>query len=169
MELRSLFFTIFTIACFIVSAQDKDAYTGSRAQNVFGELGGNGVFLSLNYDTRFSKKDNGLGGRAGIGFIPGFSFGFGAVSTIITFPFGLNYLVGRGPNYLEVGAGATISTGAVSLLGIGAKANGVDFVPSIGYRYQPRKKGFTGRVVISPFIGNEDAQFWAGVSGGIRF
>jgi hypothetical protein len=166
---QNLLFTIICFAqCLFVCAQDsKEA--SARAQSIYGELGGNGVFLSLNYDTRFSSRNNGLGGRAGVGFVPGFSFGFGSVSTTITFPIGLNYLVGNGPNYLEAGAGATIISGAMSIFGAEAKATSVGFVPSVGYRYQPLTRGFTGRVVISPFIGNGVASFWAGISAGVRF
>jgi hypothetical protein len=45
----------------------------------------------------------------------------------------------------------------------------VAFVPSIGYRYQPLRKGFTGRVILSPFISGGGMTFFAGVSGGVRF
>jgi hypothetical protein len=68
MKLRLLFFTLFTAACLTISAQDKEAYAGTRAQSVFGELGGNGLLFSVNYDTRFSRSDKGLGMRAGLGF-----------------------------------------------------------------------------------------------------
>jgi len=33
------------------------------------ELGGQGLLLTANYDTRFGNSRNGLGGRAGIGYI----------------------------------------------------------------------------------------------------
>ena len=74
------------------------AITASNAQNkaVYGELGGNGLVFSANYDMRF-KGESGFGFRAGVGFA--------AVDglTIITFPVGLNWLSGKGPHHFEVG------------------------------------------------------------------
>jgi hypothetical protein len=160
---------VFLACCIYVNAQDSKNITGTRAQSVYVELGGNGGFLSFNYATQFSKKNNGLGARAGIGFIPGFGFGFGVISTIFTFPLGLNYLVGLGPHYLEAGAGATISSGAIFTVAGGGRVTGIAFVPSIGYRYQPLRRGFTARDVASPLIGSGGATFWAGVSAGVRF
>lgn len=154
-----------------VFSQDKVTKPqSSNASNIFFELGGNG-FLSLNYDGRFSKKDKGLGGRIGLGIIPGVNTGLYETSTFVTIPIGLNYLAGKGPHYFEAGAGGTIGTGKFkNFFGAeaGEKETGVVFVPSIGYRYQPIKKGLTGRIVLSPLIGN-GFMWFGGVSIGMRF
>jgi hypothetical protein len=124
---------VFLACCIYVNAQDSKNITGTRAQSVYVELGGNGGFLSFN------------------------------------FPLELNYLVGLGPHYLEAGAGATISSGAIFTVAGGGRVTGIAFVPSIGYRYQPLRRGFTARDVASPLIGSGGATFWAGVSAGVRF
>ena len=161
--------TFLTIATLGAAQETSSELPTTNASNVFLELGANGGFLSLNYDTRFSKTGKGLGLRAGIGFIPPVNIVFFETPIIITFPVALNYLAGKGPHYWEGGAGVTFATYKTDLFGEESSGTGVAFVPSIGYRYMPLRKGFTGRVIISPFIGSGGTAFWAGVSGGIRF
>ncbi len=121
-----------------VFAQDKVRKpVSAKASNLFIELGANGAGISINYDTRFSKSEKGIGGRIGVGIFPSVDVGiFGSTPSILTIPIALNYLAGKTPNYWEFGAGATI----VSFFGSSkTKVTGVAFVPSIGYRYQPTK------------------------------
>jgi hypothetical protein len=66
-----------------------------RAQSVYGEIGGNGILFSVNYDVRFMKSQKGLGARVGIGYL----------ADILTIRVGINYLVGRSPNLFEAGIG----------------------------------------------------------------
>jgi len=77
------------------------------AKSVFFELGGPGL-ASVNYDMRFNKKEDGLGFRAGLG---GFTLNddfYNESTTVLFFPVGLNYLIGKdGKNYFEIGGGAT--------------------------------------------------------------
>lgn len=169
--IKNLVSAAFCLLCFFAAtAQEKlDDVSPSAAKDVFLELGGNGGFLSLNYDTRFSKSGKGLGARIGVGFIPPIDAFFVVTPTIITIPLGLNYLAGNGPHHLEIGAGITLATAKSDLFGDEENAFGAAFVPSLGYRYQPRHRGFTARVFASPFIGQGGATFFAGVSGGIRF
>ncbi|GAB3916367.1 hypothetical protein GCM10028826_32710 [Mucilaginibacter boryungensis] len=78
-----------------------DSLLHQRAQTVFLEAGGAGVVFSANYDTRFSKKRNGWGGRIGIGYFhdrPG---------SIVLLPIQVNYLFGKTKNFFELGAGIT--------------------------------------------------------------
>ncbi len=145
-----------------VFAQDKVRKpVSAKASNLFLELGANGGIFSINYDTRFAKSEKGIGGRIGIGIIPSVDIVIAKTSSILTIPIALNYLAGKAPNYWEFGAGSTIVSG-------NTKASGVAFVPSIGYRYQPAHKGFTGRVVFSPFIGQGGILLRGGFSLGIR-
>jgi hypothetical protein len=160
-------FIFCTSTCF---AQETDIQPPSaNASNIFIELGANGAFLSLNYDTRFTKTGKGLGIRAGIGFIPGFDIIFLKIPTILIIPVALNYLAGRGPHYFEGGVGLTYATAKSYLFGEEENVSAFAFIPSAGYRYQPLKKGFTGRAVISPYINSGGFQFFGGVSGGYRF
>lgn len=55
---------LFVIACF--SSTSIEAQTA--AKSIYGEVGGPGIF-SINFDTRFSKQENGFGMRVGIGGI----------------------------------------------------------------------------------------------------
>jgi hypothetical protein len=139
------------------------------AKSVFAEIGGPGI-TSLNFDTRFAKKENGLGMRVGVG---GFSIG-GA--SIVFLPVGLNYLIGKdGKNYFELGAGLT------PIVAIGTDSTGKrnsrngPFDASfghlnLGYRLQPSKSGFTFRASINPIFGKGFFwPFYGGVSFGYKF
>lgn len=149
---------------FCASAQKSDnEKTNRAAQSVFVEVGGNGVGFSANYDSRFNKSEKGLGFRVGIGIYP-------TIPSILTIPVGINHLAGKAPHYFESGVGVTyVSLLSFSFFGSNVKANGIAFIPSIGYRYQPSGKGFTGRVFISPLIASGGAQFFGGLSGGFKF
>lgn len=148
-------------------AQNKNLSTDSLPKPsshraVYAELLGNGILFSVNYDFRFNKTDKGLGMRLGFGF-------FGVTDLgLISFPVGINYLAGKAPNYLETGIGYTYAIGT----GFFGDSHASIIVPSIGYRYQSFKKGFFGRVVISPLISLTDhgeGMFWAGIGIGHTF
>src|SRR5688572_17553923 len=68
-------------------------------KSVYFELGGPGL-ASFNFDTRFSGRPDGIGGRVGVG---GFYI---ADEGVIFFPIGVNYLIGKdNKHYFEVGGG----------------------------------------------------------------
>jgi hypothetical protein len=155
------------IACFIVSLQvfsqkndaDKEV---PAAKSVFGEIGGPGIF-SVNYDQRF-KGQKGLGFRAGIGGI-----GF-LTAGIFAFPVGLNYLSGSNGNYFEFGAGVSAVTISDGTNFFSNNSSAVLGYLNIGYRYQPEKKGFTGRVFVCPLFNKEGFfPFYGGISAGYKF
>ena len=52
----------------IVQKDTTAAITEIQAKNVFLEVGGAGLAISANYDTRFHKERNGWGYRVGVGF-----------------------------------------------------------------------------------------------------
>ena len=162
---KQIFFAAIFFIQLQVQAQQPEAQPVSlRANTLYGEIGGNGLFFSANYDFRFAKKQSGLGARAGLGFFASF------IASGITIPVGLNYLSGKGPHYLESGLGATIVhfTGEGFFDEVVDSETGVVAVPSVGYRYQPLDRGFTARIFISPLIASS-VQFWAGISAGIKF
>lgn len=137
-----------------------------KAQNkaVYGEIGGNGLVFSANYDMRFSQNENGFGFKAGIGLAA-----TGGV-TIITFPVGLNYLTGKGPHHLELGVGATYITASTTIFDSNETGGGFLYMPTFGYRYAKEKKGFVGRIYVGPvFVGGEAFFPWGGISAGIKF
>lgn len=148
-----------TIALFILSFSTQ---AQKAATSVYFEVLGPGV-ASFNVDTRFSKKEGGLGGRIGLG---GFSVdGEGAVFV----PIGLNYLLGKdSKNYFEMGAGVTpvFITGSDADSDLSSTFGHVLF----GYRLQPKDGGFTFRAFVSPIFG--EGFFWSyygGLSLGYKF
>jgi hypothetical protein len=145
------------VSLFIFTLLFSGAY--SQAKSIYAELGGPGL-ASINFDTRFSKKEDGLGGRIGIG---GLSIdGEGAVFV----PIGLNYILGKDSrNYFEMGAGVT------PVIGTGSG----DFAETFGhilfgYRMQPKDGGFTFRAFINPVFGSGFfVPYYGGVSFGYKF
>ncbi len=150
--------------------QSVDSGIG-RAQNVFVEVGGQGLLFTANYDTRFSNKRNGIGGRVGIGYI---SLDGDHITTV---PIGLNYLLGKGKNFFEVGLGAT-------LVNVGSRNSDFFFTDSGGsnsastvigtmsfsYRLQPIDSGFSLRAGITPIFNSDGfIPYYGGLSLGYTF
>lgn len=136
----------------------------ANGQTVYGELLGNAGLFSVNYDFRFTKKNKGIGMRVGGGFIGGSGGG------ILLLPVGINYLSGRASNYFEAGLGYTFVTSTEFDL-FDSEGSGGLLVPNIGYRYQPRKKGFMGRIGLSPLIYPAGGEWimWGYLAAGYRF
>ncbi len=149
---------LFLLACFLivnhVYAQANPYAVDNHA--IYAELGGQGMELSLNYDTRLSRKKDGWGLRVGVGDNLSNSPG------LITIPVGVNYLIGHGGNYFEMGAGETFaSIGKVppnTEISIGNQ----EYHSSrkllfenvvLGYRRQPTSGGLSFRTGLSPCFG----------------
>jgi hypothetical protein len=187
-QMKKLYFSLFTLFCLASSlnanAQHNFQSTllsdsrmklpsgeGSRAQNAFVEIGGQGLLFTANYDSRFGNRRNGLGGRIGVGYIAADG------SNATTIPVALNYLLGNsGKHFFEIGLGATI---------IAAKVDGSFFFEddnvvernsnvigtmSFSYRLQPVNNGFSLRAGLTPiFNGDFFLPYFAGVSIGYTF
>jgi hypothetical protein len=70
--MKTKFFILLVITFYSLSScsqANKIVPANKRAHCVFGELGGNGIIISANYDVRFEKKQNGFGARAGLGYV----------------------------------------------------------------------------------------------------
>jgi hypothetical protein len=163
-----IFFTIFFFTIITNSAC-------AQAKVLFFELGGPGI-ASLNFDTRFTKSESGIGGRIGFG---GFSIGTsGDRQTAVFIPVGLNYIMTKdNKNYLELGGGITpviykeTYTGSIS----GSSSGSNNFSSTfghldIGYRLQPKDGGFFFRAAVNPVFGK--GFFWpyyGGVAFGYKF
>ena len=135
--------------------------TTLKAQSIYFELGGPGL-ASVNYDTRFGKKEDGVGGRVGIG-----GFKIDDVS-VVFLPVGVNYLLGKdNKNYFEIGAGVTPV--------IANDGAGGDFSTTFGhllfgYRMQPAVGGFTFRAFVCPVFGEGGfIPYYGGLSFGYKF
>lgn len=162
---KLIFFFILTVVIIgRSSAQDTPA-AEKRAQNVFVEIGGQGVLFTANYDTRFSNTRDGLGGRAGIGYlsIEG--------ENVTTVPVSLNYLLGKGKHFFEVGLGATF-VGASDGTGIllNDSAGAVLGTMSFSYRLQPVDSGFSFRAGLTPIFNSSNfIPYFGGLSLGYSF
>lgn len=137
--------------------------TAQSAKSVYAELGGPGL-ASFNFDTRFTGKEDGIGGRIGFG---GLSIDG---SGVLFIPIGVNYLLGKDQkNYFELGAGVTpvFATGDITSDGNFSTTFGHLL---IGYRLQPKEGGFTFRAFINPIFGQGTfIPYYGGVSFGYKF
>jgi hypothetical protein len=131
-----------------------------RAQNIFMELGAQGLIFTANYDTRFSNKRNGIGGRIGVGAVGG------GGDNIVTIPISLNYLLGDGKNLFEIGLGATYASADL----FDSNGSAVFGTMSFMYRLQPEKSGFSFRGGFTPiFYKSVFIPYFAGISLGYTF
>jgi len=140
---------------------------GTRAQNVFVEVGGQGLLFTANYDSRFSNRRDGLGGRVGIGYL---SEGGDNITTI---PVSLNYLLGNGgKHFFEIGLGANIlaTGGNDESIFFDDNSSNVVGTMSFSYRLQPVNTGFSFRAGLTPvFSGDFFMPYYGGLSLGYSF
>ncbi|MEO6849641.1 MAG: hypothetical protein ABI203_03685, partial [Mucilaginibacter sp.] len=138
-----------------------------KAQSVYLEVGGAGLAISGNYDTRFAKARNGWGYRIGLGY-----FGSGG-NTVFTVPFQVNYLIGEHSHMLEFGAGTTFLNSTGTNVGNSKfefdQVTGFIATASIGYRYQPPGKGINIRIAFVPILYDEGIIPAGGISVGYTF
>jgi hypothetical protein len=144
-------------------------YSQQAAKAAYAEIGGPGL-ASVNFDTRFSKTENGFGGRVGIG---GFSIssGFGDHVGILTVPVGINYLLGKdNKNYFEIGAGFTYVNAKASSTDDSQNFNSSFGNLTLGYRMAPARGGFFFKAEITPVFGKGFVlPYFAGVGFGYKF
>ncbi len=135
-----------------------------HSKSLYLELGGNALFYSINYDTRFAHKQDGIGAKIGVSLYR---------SEAIAIPFHLNYIIGKNNHGLELGAGVYAFHRFI---------NGPDNIlfPSgvVAYRYQPLKKHFTFRAGWTPTFAKSSGGhfdfailgwYWPGISFGYKF
>ncbi|HQV55314.1 MAG: hypothetical protein IPH34_00305 [Chitinophagaceae bacterium] len=157
--MRKLLILLITISVGLLSEAQS-------AKSINFELGGPGL-ASFNFDTRFGPKEDGIGGRVGIG---GFSLrADGDNVTVLFIPIGVNYLIGKDQrNYFELGAGVTpvIASSSFDSDNFSTTFGHVLF----GYRMQPKDGGFTFRAFVSPVFGEFGfIPYFGGVSFGYKF
>ena len=140
--------------------QSLSAQEESVANKVFySELGGPGVIMSANFDSRFTSNE-----RLGLGYRIGNGFGYSeiinqrdyVIRTYYSIPAGLNYVLGK-PNSahtFEIGAGLTFLTRKVSLYHYNNEKPGhvIGFLTFM-YRKVPVNGGFSFRIGLTPIIG----------------
>lgn len=133
------------------------------------ELGGPGL-VSINYDTRFSQQEDGLGGRIGLGGFWLKDDGDQRIS-ILTVPVGLNYLLGKdGRNYFEAGIGFTYLKLGAKLEDESSKFSGSFGNLTLGYRMAPADGGFLFKAQLTPIFGQGGFYpFYGGIGFGYKF
>ncbi|MEM6801762.1 MAG: hypothetical protein AAF696_10200 [Bacteroidota bacterium] len=149
----------------IHAQRNTSSFLGARHKNIYLELLGSHFIGGFNLDVRLKENQNhGLGFQVGAGFLPGpaarrdRSVGL----AMLTFPMGVNTIIGKKRNGLLLGAGLTpifsskIAGGvfydedfeAVSFREgpglLGAYAH-------VGYRHQALNNGFMFQLLWSPY------------------
>ena len=131
-----------------------DSLMHQRAQTVFLEAGGAGVVFSANYDTRFSKKRNGWGGRIGIGYFNG------GPGSVVMVPVQVNYLFGKTKNFFELGAGITAGSvddkTDVPFGDDGKTVNGAVATLTAAFRHQALGKGIYYKISFDGIFDTEN-------------
>jgi hypothetical protein len=132
-------------------------YTTKPSTAIYAEGGGNSIIYSLNYDMRFTKRLDGLGFRIGVGFFPLGDYNL----TVI--PMGINHLVGKNGNFVEIGVNVTAVSATTKVtpptkpaqlgqIDLGRTSSSFVGGISMGYRYQPVNKHFNFRTGIETDI-----------------
>ncbi|MDR2042596.1 MAG: hypothetical protein LBP98_09835 [Tannerella sp.] len=179
---KTIFATLLILGlpALIQPVQSQNEFKGKY---IFSEIGGPGVILSVNFDSRFKNGERlGLGYRVGAGFgvgefkagtadekYYGYGYGYGydyayayRTRTYYTIPVGLNYVFGKkhSPNTFEIGAGTTLLTRKVALYHYGyAKPGYLIGHLQFMYRRVPVNGGFSFRIGLTPIIGTSGDLF----------
>lgn len=153
---------LIAILLFTVSFNEVNAQSPAKA--IFAEIGGPGL-ASFNYDQRFSKKEDGLGFRVGLG-----GFKIDDVG-ILTVPVALNYLLGKDEkNYFELGVGFTYVNAKDNSGSSDETFSGSFGHLNFGYRMAPKNGGFFFRAAINPIFGEGGfVPFYGGIGFGYKF
>ena len=192
--MRKLFLLLMVVSFLINLNQSLVAQEEKTVANklFYIELGGPGIIMSANFDSRFKSNERlGLGVRVGIGYgvekyeniliefmkdvflqdidIDRFGGYFDNVTrTFYSVPVGLNYILGNPEkaSTFEVGAGVTFLTRKVSLYNYEMEKPGhaVGHVTFM-YRIAPVNGGFSFRIGFTPIIGTAGDLFPMGTVG----
>ena len=151
---RALLFWILVGSSLKVIAQQVEQPL--QKNTLFLELGGNGMFYSLNYDRiLLDRSPWKLSGRMGGMYFPGLGE---ANRHLIGLPLEISYLRGKNNHHLEIGFGFTPIYDTYP----GINYQGEDYqrqdlavmgVARIGYRYQKREGGLFFKTGFTPLLG----------------
>ncbi|HEV8285122.1 MAG TPA: hypothetical protein VGQ09_12480 [Chitinophagaceae bacterium] len=155
--MRKLFFFATTIAI----ATQLTAQKAFRKNTLYGEIAGNGLVLSANYERQLGNKP-GLGLHIGVGL--------GGYYPAI--PVGVDYLfdLGHEKSFIEVGVGVTLAELELwdDKYYIGHNPYKAGFIPSIGYRHHT-SYGLMWKLIYTPiFSSYRNIPLYAGASVGWR-
>lgn len=150
----------------------------AAANVIFGEVLGNGLLYSVNYERRIERWN--LGIRAGASFFTYAVSSYGASGnlTLLTFPIVASYYLGAeswGGHKVQLGLGGTILYSDVSSDSTGVKfeneRSGVGLAATaiVGYRYLPRDGGMTFGIGFTPLLRTSKLLPWGGANVGYVF
>jgi len=137
------------------------------AKNAFYvELGGNGIFYSVNFDRLLTPH---VAARAGLMFFRAEDEVSNSVAVVVA-PVVVSYLFGEGNSHFEAGLGAGLATASIDDVDwdedFGQTVYGTGV---LGYRYQPKTGGVVFRAGLTPVFTSNDFAPWVGVSVGYAF
>jgi hypothetical protein len=173
--LKTFFLFLLILSHFHLKAQnleedtvkkDSSVAESKRPRTAFLELGGPGLAITVNYDTRFGKTIDKWGYRIGTGY-----YNTGA-NSVFTVPFQINYLYGKTTSFLELGAGTTFLISHGSTNGTVFQFDNITgFIgtATIGYRYQQADGGMNFRIGFVPIFSDEGITPAGGLSIGYTF
>ena len=145
----------------------QDTNINFKKNQLYLELGGNGLVYSINYERLLSEN---FTLRGGFGITPGLIF---AEGTFIHIPITASYLIGSKSSKFETGLGVTYFAGTdIKVFGLDAGDQSLIFLTGIiGYRYTS-PGGFVFRILFTPLYNSEtEPEFlpYFGLSLGIAF
>ncbi len=180
--LVALFITILTVPGLSQQTGLKFPEAKPR-QNIFVELGGNGIAFNAMYESRLRRSSDGMGFKVGLG---GFT---GTYTKVFTLPVGVNWLLSKdNKHFFEMGfgttflhyedtyidtwpGGTTTSPYPVDVVGLSVdQKNSVFGHLTLGYRRQPSAGGIMWGIAVTPHF-NENGFWpvWFGIKFGYSF
>lgn len=177
--LKAVFLLLLITSSHYLKAQNLEENTVKRdtvveefikPKSVFLEVGGPGLALTLNYDTRFADARDKWGYRVGAGY---YNTGANWVASV---PLQINYLYGLGKqgggSFAEFGAGTTFVRSHGSSSGITFQFDNITgFIGTgtIGYRFQQDNGGINFRIAFVPVLYDDGLIAEGGFSIGYTF
>jgi len=177
--LKAIFLFILITSCFNLKAQnleenpikrDSTIVELTKPKTVFLEVGGPGLALTVNYDTRFGDSRDKWGYRVGAGY---YNTGSNWVASV---PLQINYLYGGhkagGSSFLELGAGTTFVRSHGTPNGTYFEFDNITgFIATgtLGYRFQQDNGGINFRIEFTPIVYDDGLIAAGGVSIGYTF
>lgn len=169
MPRKPIFYLALLLFIIFNSLSKINAQSITKLNTAYFELGGNGLFISINYERQLLEKTP-ITLHVGAGI-------YGLANPHLTIPFGVKYLYGfkNNKSFLDLGFAATYSKADVALYAIIEhrdpnynNTNYWNYIPSVGYR-QITKKNLMLRISFAPVLNHNDFLPFLGFSIGKNF
>jgi hypothetical protein len=166
---NNIFGVTLFILCFFILVSKVNGQKQTKLNTVYFELGGNGLFSSINYERQLFKTVR-LNFHVGTGI-------YGVKQRHLTVPFGLNYLIklNKSNSFIDLGFGATYIKADVKLYLIVDNKNSNqkgtnywNYIPSVAYR-KLTKRNLMYRFSLTPVINQYGLLPFLGFSIGKSF